>query len=189
MEVYNLLVSIRKQFEYYKELGDATFDQLSDAELFFEYNPQSNSIAVIVKHLSGNMLSRWTDFLNSDGEKEWRNRDDEFESTITTRSEMLDRWEQGWASVFTAIDSIDQENISKLVYIRNMGHTIPEAVNRQLAHYAYHIGQIVYIGRMKKGGEWKSLSIPKGDSEKYNKKKFEKPKHREHFTDEFLKEK
>lgn len=183
----NYLESARKQFEYYKQLGDRTFDQLAEKDFFWQFNPESNSIAIIVRHLWGNMLSRWTDFLTSDGEKEWRNRDAEFEASIKTERELREKWEAGWACVFQALDSIHEDNFNTTVYIRNMGHTIPEAVNRQMAHYAYHVGQIVFIGRMIKGRDWQSLSIPKGQSAAYNAKKFAQPKRKEHFTDEFLK--
>lgn len=183
----NYLESARKQFEYYKQLGDRTFDQLAEEDLFWQFNPESNSIAIIVRHLWGNMLSRWTDFLTSDGEKEWRNRDAEFEASIKTERELREKWEAGWACVFTALDSINEDNFQTTVYIRNMGHTIPEAVNRQMAHYAYHVGQIVFIGRMIKGQDWQSLSIPKGQSAAFNAKKFAQPKRKEHFTDQFLK--
>lgn len=183
----NYLESARKQFEYYKQLGDRTFDQLAEKDFFWQFNSESNSIAIIVRHLWGNMLSRWTDFLTSDGEKEWRNRDAEFEASIKTERELREKWEAGWACVFQALDSIHEDNFNTTVYIRNMGHTIPEAVNRQMAHYAYHVGQIVFIGRMIKGRDWQSLSIPKGQSAAYNAKKFAQPKRKEHFTDEFLK--
>ena len=189
MDSNNYLTSARKQFEYYKHLGDATFKQLKEEDLFWQYNNESNSIAVIVKHLWGNMLSRWTDFLSSDGEKEWRNRDGEFEADIKDRAEMMKKWEEGWACLFKALDSVNESNFDTTIYIRNMGHTITEAINRQMAHYASHIGQIVYIGRMIKGKEWQSLSIPKGKSKEYNAKKFAKPKHKAHFTDEFLNKK
>ncbi len=178
---------VRKQFAYYKLLGDNTFAQLKEEDLFWQYNPESNSIAIIVKHLWGNMLSRWTDFLTSDGEKEWRDRDGEFEATIQTKEELIKKWNAGWECVFAALDSVDEENIDTTIYIRNMGHTIMEAVNRQLAHYAYHVGQIVFIGRMIRGAEWQSLSIPKGDSKAYNAEKFALEKRKAHFTDEFLK--
>lgn len=184
----NYLESARKQFEYYRQLGDRTFDQLAEPDLFWQYNPESNSIAIIVKHLWGNMLSRWTDFLTADGEKEWRNREAEFEASITTAAELREKWAAGWQCVFTALDSIDESNFATTVYIRNMGHTIPEAINRQMAHYAYHVGQIVFIGRMVKGQSWLSLSIPKGQSAAYNAQKFAQPKRKEHFTDEFLKD-
>ncbi|MEL7001956.1 MAG: DUF1572 domain-containing protein [Bacteroidota bacterium] len=184
----NYLESIRKLFEYYKMLGEKTFEQLEDEDLFWSYNESSNSIAVIVKHISGNMLSRWTDFLTSDGEKEWRDRDSEFEQDITTREIMLEKWDEGWNCLFEALDTISPENFDTLVYIRNMGHTIVEACNRQLAHYASHIGQIVYLGRMIKGENWESLSIPKGKSKEYNKEKFSKEKRKEDFTTSLLKE-
>ncbi|MEM6377261.1 MAG: DUF1572 family protein, partial [Bacteroidota bacterium] len=171
-----------------KLLGEKTFAQLSDEDLFWQYNDASNSIAVIVNHLSGNMKSRWTNFLTSDGEKTWRNRDAEFEDLIKTRGQLQKKWDAGWDCVFTALDSINPENIETIVYIRNQGHSIVEAINRQLAHYAYHIGQIVYLGRMIKGDHWESLSIPKGGSKAYNEKKFDQEKRRGHFTDEFLKD-
>lgn len=182
----NYLESVRKQFEYYKILGEKTFDQLEDQDLFWQYNAASNSIAIIIKHLWGNMLSRWTDFLTTDGEKEWRDREREFEADIENRAELNKKWNEGWTCVFDALDSINESNFDTTIYVRNMGHTVPEAVNRQLAHYAYHIGQIVYIGRMVKDEEWQSLSIPKGKSKEYNAEKFSKPKSKEHFTDEFL---
>ncbi len=181
------LSSIKKQFEYYKSLGDKTFKQLPDEKLFWHYNEESNSIATIVKHLWGNMLSRWTDFLTSDGEKDWRDRDAEFENDITTRQELLDKWQAGWACLFTALDALKPEDLDRIIYIRNQGHTVMEAINRQLAHYPYHVGQIVYLGKMLADKEWTSLSIPKGKSNEYNSDKFSQPKRKQHFTDEFLK--
>ncbi len=183
----NYLQSINKQFQYYKLLGEKTFEQVTDENLFYQFNPESNSIAIIVKHLWGNMMSRWTDFLTTDGEKEWRNREAEFDSDIKDRKELLEKWEEGWSVVFLAINDAQNVELETIVYIRNIGHTIIEVFNRQLAHYAYHIGQIVYIGRMVSGETWQSLSIPRGGSEAYNKAKFEKEKHRGHFSDEFLK--
>jgi hypothetical protein len=181
------LESTRKQFEYYKLLGERTFDQLTEKELLWQFNAESNSIAIIVNHLSGNMKSRWTDFLNSDGEKSWRNREQEFEDVIGTQAELLKRWQEGWDCLFDALNSVNKENFNTVVYIRNQGHTIMEAINRQLAHYTYHIGQIVYLGRMIKGPDWESLSIPKGKSAEFNQEKFSKEKHKAHFTDEFIK--
>lgn len=180
------LESVIKQFEYYKLLGDKTFAQLPDEKLFWQYNEDSNSIATIVKHLWGNMLSRWTDFLTTDGEKEWRNRDAEFENDITTRQQMIDKWEEGWKVFLTTLKALKAEDLDKIIYIRNQGHTVTEAINRQLAHYPYHVGQIVFIGKMAAAG-WNSLSIPKGNSQQYNAGKFSKPKEKAHFTDEFLK--
>jgi Protein of unknown function (DUF1572) len=182
---YNFLESAIKQFEYYKLLGEKSFEQVNDEQLFWQYNEESNSIATIVKHLWGNMKSRWTDFLTTDGEKEWRKRDEEFENDIKTRGEMMKLWNEGWTCLFNALKSLQEEDLGKTVYIRNMGQTVTEAINRQLAHYPYHIGQIVFIARMQ-AKEWKSLSIPKGESKEYNKEKFSKPKRKEHFTDEIL---
>jgi len=181
----NYLESVIKQFEYYKLLGEKTFDQLPEDKLFVQYNNESNSIATIVKHLSGNMLSRWTDFLTTDGEKDWRNREAEFENDIRTKEEMLVRWHEGWHVFQAALRSLKEEDLSRVIYIRNQGHTVMEAINRQLAHYPYHIGQIVFLGKMY-AESWHSLSIPRGGSSKFNDEKFAKPKHREHFTNEFL---
>ena len=170
------LESAKKEFGYYKLLGEKTFSQLTDEQLFIEANSESNSIATIVKHLRGNMLSRWTDFLTTDGEKEWRKRDEEFENDISTREELLQKLQEGWSCLFKALDSISDDDLSKVIYIRNQGHTILEAINRQLSHYPYHIGQIVFIGKMLSDKNWDSLSIPKGGSKEYNQDKFSKPK-------------
>jgi hypothetical protein len=180
------LSSVIKQFEYYKLLGDKTIAQLSDDELFWQYNQESNSIAINVKHLHGNMLSRWTDFLSTDGEKEWRNRDAEFENDLTTKEEVIKLWEEGWKCFLDTLKSLKENDLEKIVYIRNQGHTVVEAINRQLAHYPYHVGQIVFIGKMILNEKWKSLSIPRGNSNAFNVEKFSKKKNREHFTDEFL---
>lgn len=189
METSNdFLESVRKQFEYYKMLGDKTFAQLTDEQLFQHLTDESNSIAIIVKHLWGNMLSRWTDFLTTDGEKQWRQRDLEFDNDIADRTELLAKWNEGWACLFNAIDPLTANDLSTVVYIRNQGHSITEAINRQLAHYPYHIGQIVFIGKLLCDKNWKSLSIPKGNSTAYNIHKFAQPKVKTHFTDEYLKE-
>ncbi len=180
------LDSIRKQFEYYKVLGERTIDQLDDSELFWQYNDESNSIAIIVNHLWGNMMSRWTDFLTSDGEKEWRERDKEFESVIKSREELFEKWQEGWACLFSALDSLNKENFGTEVFIRNQSHSIIDAVNRQFAHYSYHIGQLVYLGRMIKAEKWKSLTIPKGKSAEFNKAKFFRGKHDGHFSDDII---
>ncbi len=180
------LSSIIKQFEYYKSLGDKTFAQLSDEQLFLQLNENTNSIATIVKHLWGNMLSRWTDFRTSDGEKTWRARDAEFENDIKDRIEMLAKWEEGWQCLFDAIRPLKTEDLEELIYIRNMGHSITEAINRQLAHYASHVGQIVFLAKYLKDQDWESLSIPKGKSKEYNARKFAQEKRKAHFTEEFL---
>src|SRR5690606_7935628 len=138
------LDSVRKQFEYYKMLGEKTFSQVAEDKLFWQYNEDSNSIATIVKHLWGNMLSLWTYFLTSDGEKDFRDREAEFENDIKSREELLNKWNEGWDCLFIALNSLTTDDLGKIVYIRNQGHTVTEAINRQLAHYPYHIGQIVY---------------------------------------------
>jgi hypothetical protein len=234
------LNSAKQQFQYYKQLGDKTMAQLSDEQLYWQYNDASNSIAIQVKHLWGNMMSRWTDFLTTDGEKDFRKRDKEFKLSVGpslqgvdndaegvdndaegvdndaegvdndaegvdtdiaegvdndaegvdtdiaegvnknvrdctnehSRAVITERWELGWACLFTALDAINEGNFDTVIYIRNQGHTISEAVNRQMTHYAYHVGQMVYLGRMMKGDDWQSLSIPKGDSKTYNAEKF-----------------
>ena len=191
MNVLNMITeyleSTKKQFRYYKLLGDKTLEQLSDEELFWKFNQESNSIAALVKHLAGNMLSRWTDFLTSDGEKEWRDRDSEFDDDLKSRQEVLKKWNEGWKSLFDALNSVNEENFHTIVYIRNQGHTITEAINRQLSHYPYHVGQMVFIGKMVKNNQWQSLSIPRGQSGSYNDEKFSKPKKTEHFTDQYIK--
>jgi len=173
-----------KLFKYYKSLGEKTINQISEEKLFWQYNEESNSIAIIIKHLSGNMLSRWTDFLTSDGEKEWRKRDGEFEDNIKSKKELEKIWNKGWDCLFNALGALSEEDLNKTVYIRNMSQSVSDAINRQLAHYAYHVGQIVFIGKMMNNKDWKSLSIPKGDSIKYNKEKFNIPKQGKHFTDD-----
>ena len=182
----NYLDSAKKQFEYYKSLGEKTFAQIDDEKLFWQYNEESNSIAMIVKHLSGNMLSRWTDFLITDGEKDWRDRDAEFVNDIPSKALLLEFWKKGWDCLFLALDTLTENDLDKIIYIRNQGHTVTEAINRQLAHYPYHIGQITFIGKMIQDEEWKSLSIPKGNSKSYNDEKFSQEKHQEHFTEEML---
>lgn len=157
-----------KRFQYYKELGDKTFEQLNEQEILWQYNEESNSIATIVKHLSGNMISRWTNFLTEDGEKDWRNRDSEFEHTIKTKAEMLELWEKGWKILFNALDQINEENLHQTIFIRGEKHSVADAVLRQLAHYPYHIGQIVYIAKMLKNENWKTLSIARNQSKDFN---------------------
>jgi hypothetical protein len=166
------LDSAKKRFEYYKALGEKTFAQVNDEDLFWSYNEESNSIATIVKHLSGNMLSRWTDFLTTDGEKPGRDRDKEFENDLKGRQELIAMWNEGWDCLFNALNSIKDDDWEKVIYIRNEPHSVVDAINRQLAHYPYHIGQIVFIGKMVAGSGWDSLSIPKGKSESFNKEQF-----------------
>ncbi|MDB4752487.1 DUF1572 domain-containing protein [Winogradskyella sp.] len=178
------LDSVKKQFEYYKSLGDKTFEQLSFEELKIQFTQDSNSISIIVKHLVGNMLSRWTNFLTEDGEKEWRQRDKEFIDNYSNKEDLFNSWNKGWSCLFNTLNAINNNDLNHIVYIRNQGHTVTEALNRQMMHYAYHIGQIVYIGKLVKGKDWKSLSIPKGESKTYNQEKFAKDKGQRHFTED-----
>jgi len=181
--------SVKKQFAYYKHLGDKTFEQLQEPDFFWQFNDESNSIAVIVKHLWGNMLSRWTDIFTTDGEKEWRNRDSEFEADLKSVIEVLEKWEAGWNCLFNTLNSLSESDLNKIIYIRNEGHTVQEAINRQLAHYPYHVGQIVFIGKMIQNEKWQSLSIPRNKSNQYNAEKFSVEKQRRHFTDDLLNDK
>ena len=168
------LQSSIKQFEYYKSLGDKTLNQLSFIELKKEFVEDSNSIAIIIKHLVGNMLSRWTNFLTEDGEKDWRQRDNEFIDTYTSKDNIIQAWNSGWHCLFETIKSLQIDDLERIIYIRNEGHTVTEAINRQMMHYAYHIGQIIFLGKLIKGKNWNSLSIPKGKSKAYNILKFQK---------------
>lgn len=182
----NYLESMTKQFAYYQMLGDKAMKQVTPEQLFWMYNPESNSIAVIVKHLWGNMVSRWTDFLTADGEKNWRNREAEFDNDLASADDLWQKWNEGWQVLFTALNALTEADLEKIIYIRNQGHTVMEAINRQVAHYAYHVGQIVFLARMIAGSNWQSLSIPRGQSEAFNAQKFAQPKQRGHFTDAFL---
>lgn len=188
----SFLTSAKKQFLYYKTLGEKAINQLEAEQLFFSANEDTNSISIIVKHLHGNMLSRWTDFLTSDGEKETRNRDGEFDASTElsnqiSKDDVMKRWNEGWNCLFKAIDSLTPEQLSQIIYIRNEGQTVVEAINRQLCHYSYHIGQIVFYAKMLKKSDWESLSIPKNKSNDYNADKFSKDKSIKNFTDDELK--
>lgn len=181
------LDSVKKQFLYYKTLADKAIAQLESQQLFIAANDDSNSIATIVKHLQGNMLSRFTDFLTTDGEKEWRNRDSEFDSSAFPDKEtMLEKWEEGWGCLFNTLNSLTGDNLTDIIYIRNEGHTVVEAINRQLAHYPYHVGQIVFYAKQLKQTSWDSLSIPKNKSDEYNSDKFSQEKAKRNFIDSEL---
>ena len=162
------LTSSIRRFRYYKELGDKTFEQLNDWDFHYQPNEESNSIAIIIQHMAGNMLSRWTNFLNEDGEKEWRQRDDEFEIHEYSKDQLLKVWEKGWQCFFNTMESLKKKDLKKTVHIRKEPLTVVDAINRQLAHYPYHVGQIIYIAKIIKNNNWKSLSIPKGNSQTYN---------------------
>ncbi len=159
-----------KRFKEYKTLGDKTFAQLNDEQMHFKPNEASNSIGIIIQHMNGNMLSRWTNFLTEDGEKTWRKRDDEFEIHSFSKEKLLALWEEGWKVVLDTLGSLEENDLEKTVTIRSQPLSVIDAMHRQLAHYSYHVGQIVYIGRWLKDAEWKSLSIPKSGSDNYNKK-------------------
>lgn len=171
----NYIKSALFEFHRYKTLGDKTFAQLSEKEMYWRFGENDNSIALIVKHMSGNMLSRWTNLFNEDGEKPWRDRESEFEKPATTKNEILIAWEKGWNCLFSALESINSTNFNTTIKIRGENHSLVEAINRQLAHYANHVGQIVLLGKMIKGKAWVSLSIPKGGSAHFNETMFNKP--------------
>jgi len=158
----------RRQMRGYKRMGEGAMAQLRDDDFFLTLDPEANSIAILVKHLAGNMRSRFTDFLTSDGEKPDRFRDREFELTpATTRADVMKWWETGWSIVFGAIDPLKPQDVMRIVPIRGEPHTVLQAINRQIAHYAQHIGQIVFLAKHLRSREWKSLSIPRGKSEEY----------------------
>ncbi len=180
----NYIESVQKQFHYYKKLGDQILERLDKEALFHTIGTCDNSIAIIVKHISGNMLSRWTNFYDEDGEKTWRNREEEFIQTFSSKKELLDYWNNGWDCLFTIVDNLKEADLETIIYIRNQGHTVVEALQRQLSHYPYHIGQMVYLGKHFLQESWESLSIAKGASKSYNDEKFSKDKEIKHFTDE-----
>ncbi len=160
--------SVRRLFHMYKELADKALEQADDDALHQQADEESNSIAVVMQHMAGNMLSRWTDFYTTDGEKEWRARDGEFVDRKLSREELLAFWEKGWNCCFAIIDYLTAEDLIKTVHIRNEAHSVIDAINRQVAHYSYHVGQIVYLCRMYRKKEWKSLSIPRNKSTEFN---------------------
>jgi hypothetical protein len=157
-------------FRYYKRLAERAMEQASDSDLFAELDEHTNSIAIIVKHMAGNMRSRWTDFLTTDGEKPDRNRDSEFEAPPESRAELLNLWEQGWACLFTAIEPLTEVDLARTVFIRGEAHSVMQAINRQVAHYQYHVGQIVLLARHFAGDRWQSLTIPRRQSAEFNRK-------------------
>lgn len=155
-------------FRYYKKLAERAMAQAPDEALFKELDAQSNSIAIVVKHMAGNMRSRWTDFLTSDGEKSWRYRDTEFETPALSRAELMAQWDAGWSCLFAALEPLTENDLSRTVTIRNEPHSVMQAINRQIAHYAYHVGQIVYLARHFTGDTWQSVTIPRKKSDEFN---------------------
>ena len=177
------LYGASRLLKYYKMMTEKAITRITGEQLRTAQQPGLNSVAVLMQHLAGNFLSRWTNFRTEDGEKPWRNRDSEFEDDFESEKELMDYWEKGWNCLFDAIQSIREDEIHDIIYIRNEGHTILEAIERQLAHVAYHTGQIVYICKVFAGDEWKSLTIPKGKTEEYNRKKFSEKKSRGIYRD------
>jgi hypothetical protein len=157
-------------FRAYKRLADRTIEQLTDEQLFATLDPEANSIAIIVKHMVGNMRSRWTDFLTTDGEKPDRDRDGEFVDPASTREELLAEWEDGWQCVFKAIEPLTDDDLGRKVTIRGEAHSVMQAINRQLAHYSMHVGQIVFLAKHLAGDHWQSLSVPRNKSAEFNRK-------------------
>ncbi|AMQ07101.1 DUF1572 family protein [Sporosarcina psychrophila] len=158
---------VRERFIGLKGQGEKTFDQLNEDDFHWTSNDDSNSIAILILHLSGNMVSRWTDFLTTDGEKPDRNRDGEFETKRLLKAQLMDHWEHGWCVFFDALESLHEQDLEKNIHIRGQAHSVIDAIERQMAHYAIHIGQVMFIGKQIKGEQWKSLSIPKGESDAY----------------------
>ncbi len=167
-----LIESALFEFNRYKGLCDTTFEQLAEEDIHWQRSETDNSIAIIVKHMVGNMLSRWTNFFTEDGEKPWRDRDTEFENAYKTKKEMIIAWEESWECLFTALATITPKNFDTHIKIRDQQHTVTQAIHRQLTHYAYHCGQIVLLGKMIKQEQWVSLSIAKGKSSNFNKTMF-----------------
>jgi hypothetical protein len=161
--------NIIKRLMTYKDLGDSTFQQLEDDDFFYQPTSESNSIAVIIQHFYGNALSRWTNFLTDDGEKEWRNRDAEFEPMNVTKQDLVSFWNTAWKLIFDTLEALQEDDLMKTIYIRSEPLPAFDAILRQVAHYPYHVGQIVYIAKMIRNEDWKSLSVPKGKSAEFNK--------------------
>jgi hypothetical protein len=157
-------------FRYYKTIADRAMAQVTGEQLFATLDPESNSIAIVVKHLAGNMLSRWTDFLTSDGEKPTRNRDSEFIDPPLTREALLDLWEQGWGCLFQALEPLSEADLARTITIRGEAHSVMQAINRQLAHYPYHVGQITFIAKHLAHDNWRSLTVPRNASAEFNRK-------------------
>ncbi len=157
-----------RRLKYYKDLGDKTFVQLNEWDFHYQPNDESNSIATIIQHMTGNMLSRWTNFLTEDGEKEWRKRDEEFEIHQYTKQELIELWEKGWTCFLGTVSALKKKDLKKTITIRQEELTVIDAINRQLAHYPYHIGQIIFLAKIIKNKSWQNLSIPKGNSQAYN---------------------
>jgi hypothetical protein len=170
----HLLDEVRRQLRGYKRMAEGALAQLKDDDFFVTLDPESNSVAILIKHISGNMRSRFTDFLTTDGEKPDRHRDQEFElSEKTTRPELMRWWEDGWACVLGALDALTPDDLMRTIYIRQEPHTVVQALNRALAHYAFHLGQIIFLAKHLRSTEWKTLTVPRGKSEEFNRMSLE----------------
>lgn len=178
----------KRLFQLYKQQAEKAMAQIPDADLAWQPNEESNSVITIVKHLWGNMLSRWTDFMTTDGEKPWRKRDAEFENEVLDRATMMRLWEEGWACVFNALNGITDDDLGTIIYIRNEGQTLLDAILRQIAHYSSHIGQIIYIAKIR-SNQWHTLTIPRNRSNEYNQAMFDKEREVKPFTDSLLEKK
>ena len=174
----------QKQFAYYRLIAEQSIAQISENLLFDQPSEESNSIAVIMKHMAGNMLSRWTDVFESDGEKSWRNREEEFINTFSSKEDLLAYWNSGWDRLENTLEDLTEEDLDTIVYIRNMGCTLHDAILRQISHYAYHVGQIVFASKLLKVSGFQSLSIPRGASKSYNNARFAREKKIKHFADD-----
>ncbi len=173
MDRYTLFMSATIDvFEAHKKMAERAVAQVADEGLRTSLDEHTNSIAVIMKHVAGNLISRWTDFLTTDGEKQDRNRDGEFEDNFTDRAELLAYWERGWSTLLDSLKSLTPDDLEKTVYIRGDAHTVPLAIQRSLGHTCYHIGQIVQVARVQAGDEWNTLTIPRGQSEQFNKERW-----------------
>jgi hypothetical protein len=168
------LDEIRRQLRGHKRMAEGALAQLKDDDFFVTLDPESNSVAILIKHVSGNMRSRFTDFLTTDGEKPDRHRDTEFEITSnTSREELMRWWEEGWTSVFAALDSLTPDDVMRTIYIRLEPHTVVQALNRALAHYAFHLGQVIFLAKHLRSTDWKTLTVPRGKSEEFNRMSLE----------------
>ncbi len=170
MDAEIFIRSAIQQFKDYKNLAEKTFAQVEESDFYFSPDTVNNSIAVNITHLHGNMLSRWTNFLTEDGEKDWRQRDEEFEPAPLNKEQLLQLWEEGWAALFNALLSLTPDDLDKTIYIRTKPLSVIEAIHRQLTHYASHVGQIIFLGKNIRGSDWQTLSIKKGESKDFNEK-------------------
>jgi hypothetical protein len=181
-----MITSSIKQFKYYKQLADKALAQIQPDQLCHRYHEDDNSIAIIIQHMSGNMKSRWTNIFTEDGEKMWRKRDEEFEPITTNVEEIFQLWNDGWQVLFQTLEHLSDSDLDRIIYVRNEGMTVSDAILRQLCHYSYHCGQIVYKCKQLSGDHWQTLSIAKNQSEVYNFKKFEQIAEQKHFLDSLL---